>query len=84
MVSPRSRWPAAASPWRDVGLALLGAGLVGILASAFNLSERFAAFTRGWEGLQLDELPLVLLVLSAGLLGVAERRSARRLRPSAR
>lgn len=65
---------AGTSPWRDVGVVLLVAVAVGGLASVFNLSEWFAAYTRGWEGLQLDELPIVLLVVAEGLLIVAERR----------
>lgn len=80
MADPVDRLPTSASPWRDVGLVVLAALAAGVLASAFNLSEWLALSTRGWEGVQLDELPLVLLVLAVGLLVVAERRRRLALR----
>lgn len=80
-MAPRpDRGVRAASSWRDVAVVAAAAVLAGLLAAAFNVSERLASYSRGWEGLQLDELPLVLLVLVAGLLVVAERRRRLALR----
>lgn len=60
--------------WRDLAI-LLGVALASAwIAGRLNLSERLAAYTRGREGLQLDELPFVLLVVTLVLVILAERR----------
>ena len=45
------------------------------LATHMELSEKVAGFTKGYEHWQLDELPLTLLLLSAGLSWFAFRRT---------
>jgi signal transduction histidine kinase len=57
---------------------LLVAGIVvvfWVVASATESSERVEKFSQTYEALQLDELPLTLLVLSLGLLWFAWRRT---------
>ena len=62
------------SPWTDLlvvlGLTLLSAALCVLL----DVHEWLFGLTRSWEWLQLDELPVVLLTLSAGLMWLAWRR----------
>ncbi|NKJ45188.1 two-component sensor histidine kinase [Burkholderia sp. SG-MS1] len=60
--------------WRDLAWVLAVTALAGILAAAFDLSERAYRFTRGMERFQLDELPTTLCVLSIGLAWFAWRR----------
>jgi len=67
----RRRWPATLSD-----LALV-AGVVAaffLLAAHLELSEQLARWARGYEPWQLDELPLTLLLLSAGLAWFGWRR----------
>jgi signal transduction histidine kinase len=45
-----------------------------ILAAHFQLAEALYALTRRWEYLQLDELPIGLLVLAIGLIWLSWRR----------
>jgi two-component system, NarL family, sensor histidine kinase UhpB len=68
-------------PRRIVELARLDAGAVLgvtalsiILAAHFQLAEVVYALTRRWEYLQLDELPIGLLVLALGLIWLSWRR----------
>jgi signal transduction histidine kinase len=57
-------------------LWVLGLVLVfGAIASWGELSEQVSVFSQHYEAVQLDELPLTLLVLSAGLLWFAWRRT---------
>ncbi|WP_158270527.1 ATP-binding protein [Limnohabitans sp. Jir72] len=62
------------SSWRD-GVSVLAAvlGFV-VLTSKLELSERLVPWLRQHEALQLDELPLTLLVLSLSLAWFAWRR----------
>jgi signal transduction histidine kinase len=46
-----------------------------VVATFTELSEHVATFSQPYEALQLDELPLILLVLSLGLLWFAWRRT---------
>ena len=39
-----------------------------VLAAHFQLTETLYALTRHWEYIQLDELPIGLLVLAIGLI----------------
>ena len=48
----------------------------GLLARQLDLSERVIAWLDAYEALQLDEIPLILLVLSVGLTWFAWRRIA--------
>jgi two-component system sensor histidine kinase UhpB len=45
-----------------------------ILAAHFQLTETLYALTRHWEYIQLDELPIGLLVLAIGLIWLSWRR----------
>ena len=46
-----------------------------VLASMSELSEQVSIFSQRYEKIQLDELPLTLLVLSIGLIWFAWRRT---------
>lgn len=61
---------------RDLALVICGVGIFFVLAAALELSEVVARWGQGYEHLQLDELPLTLLVLSIGLAWFAFRRVA--------
>lgn len=73
------RAAAGAPRWERWRWALAGTGALALfgLASAFDLAERWQSLSRAWEGLEVDELPLVLLVLAAGVVGLALHRSRR-------
>lgn len=60
---------------KDLLLVLSMVVAFGGLASWGELSERVALFSRHYEALQLDEWPLILLVMSLGLLWFAWRRT---------
>jgi two-component system, NarL family, sensor histidine kinase UhpB len=70
VASPRTRAP----PWRDAALVAAVTLTAAILCSQFNVAELLRRLTAPWEHLQLDELPVVLLVLAAGLTWFAARR----------
>jgi signal transduction histidine kinase len=59
-----------------VGVAALSI----VLAAHFQLTETLYALTRHWEYIQLDELPVGLLVLAAGLIWLSWRRNRQALR----
>lgn len=62
---------------RAVGDALVIAGVVAVffwLACSWELSERFFQWASIHENLQVDELPLTLVVLSASLVAFGRRR----------
>ena len=63
------------SPWRDTLVVLLLTALSVALAAHFNWSESIYAFTRHEERLQLDEWPVGMLVMFAGLVWLAWRRN---------
>jgi signal transduction histidine kinase len=46
-----------------------------VLAARFQLAEALYALTRRWETVQLDELPVGLLVLAIGLIWLSWRRN---------
>jgi len=64
-----------ASPWRDTLAVLIATALTIALAAHFNWSEALYALTRREERLQLDELPIGMLVLLSGLIWLAWRRN---------
>jgi two-component system sensor histidine kinase UhpB len=74
------RWMQRGPNGRSQGARrdLIGVALASVaafmLASAWQLQERLAALTESWEAWQLDELPLALLALCAGLAWFAGRR----------
>ena len=64
-----------ASPWRDTLVVLIATALTVVLSAHFNWSEALYALTRGEERLQVDELPIGMLVLLMGLIWLAWRRN---------
>jgi len=60
--------------WPDVVAVASVTVAAACIAAALDLHEWFSFSTRGLEWLQVDELPVVLLVLAASLTGVAVRR----------
>jgi signal transduction histidine kinase len=70
--SPNMRTEA---PWRDAALVILVTFLSIVLAARFQLSELLYSLTRHFEYVQLDELPIGMLVFSTCLIGVAVARS---------
>src|ERR1700722_4333813 len=63
------------SPWRDTLAVLVATALTIALSAHFNWSETLYALTRQEERLQLDELPIGMLVLLSGLIWLAWRRN---------
>jgi two-component system sensor histidine kinase UhpB len=61
-------------PWRDAAVVAAVTLFAAALFAWIDLSETLFAFTRGWEHLQIDELPITLLVLAAGLAWFSWRR----------
>ena len=66
--------PTGTAGWLDVAVVTGATVAAACLAAALDLHEWFSFSTRGLEWLQVDELPVVLLVLAASLGGVAVRR----------
>jgi two-component system, NarL family, sensor histidine kinase UhpB len=60
--------------WRDVAFVAAATVLVWLLAIDVEFSERLLSWTRDNENLQLDELPTVLIFLSASLAWLTWRR----------
>ncbi len=63
------------SPWRDTLVVLIVTALTVVLSARFNWNEALYALTRREERLQLDELPIGVLVLLTGLIWLAWRRN---------
>jgi two-component system sensor histidine kinase UhpB len=59
---------------RDIAIVLLATLATALLSSYFELSEAIVRWTRPWEHWQLDEVPVVLMVLTATLAWFASRR----------
>jgi glucose-6-phosphate-specific signal transduction histidine kinase len=71
-----SEWRRARRPARFDAVAVLGVTILStMLAAHFQLAEALYALTRRWEYLQLDEIPIGLLVLAVGLIWLAWRRN---------
>lgn len=60
--------------WTDALIVVLVTISAAFLCARFNVSEMLRRWTAPWERLQLDELPAVLVILSAGLAWFAARR----------
>jgi two-component system, NarL family, sensor histidine kinase UhpB len=60
--------------WLDVAAVAAPTVAAAAVAAALDLHERFSFSTRRLEWLQVDELPIVLLVFAASLISVAVRR----------
>jgi two-component system, NarL family, sensor histidine kinase UhpB len=63
------------TPWRDTLAVLIATALILVLSAHFNWNESLYAFTRREESLQLDELPIGMLVLLMGLIWLIWRRN---------
>lgn len=64
-----------ASAWRDAALVAAATLVAAVVCTQFNVAELLRGLSAPpWERLQLDELPVVLLVLAAGLTWFAARR----------
>lgn len=61
-------------PWIDLSIVLGATLLAAVLFARLELMETIFDSTRAWEHLQLDELPVTLLVLVAGLAWFGWRR----------
>lgn len=59
---------------RDIVIVVLLTVLAALIGASLEINERIFAGTRRWEHLQIDELPAVLVVLSASLAWFAWRR----------
>jgi two-component system, NarL family, sensor histidine kinase UhpB len=60
--------------WRDAGLVAMATVAAAFLCAQLNVAELLRRWSAPWEQLQLDELPVILLVLAAGLTWFAVRR----------
>lgn len=61
-------------PWKDAAVVIGTTLLAGIAFARLELTEVLFDVTRGWEHLQLDEVPITLLVFMGGLAWFAWRR----------
>lgn len=69
-----TRPPGRHRPWTDAAVVLGFTLLAGLIFARFELTESLFDVTRAWEHLQLDELPITLLVFMVGLTWFAWRR----------
>jgi signal transduction histidine kinase len=59
---------ALAPVWRDIAIALAVAMVCGWLSARFELHELLFAWSRRWEGIELDEWPVAVLAFSVCLV----------------
>jgi two-component system sensor histidine kinase UhpB len=59
---------------RDAAVVIAATVMAAIICAQFDLGEAVTGWTRPYEHLQLDELPLILLVLAIGLIWFSSRR----------
>jgi len=59
---------------RDAAAVIAATLLAAVICAKFDLGEAVARWTRPYERLQLDELPLILLVMAIGLIWFSSRR----------
>lgn len=60
--------------WRDVAVVTLATTASAAVCAEMELSEVLRRLTAPWERIQLDELPVILLVLALGLVWFSARR----------
>lgn len=60
--------------WQDTMVVVCATVVVVFICVQFDLSEALRRWTAPWERFQLDELPVVLVVLAVGLAWFAARR----------
>lgn len=68
--------PARLSLWKELALAVALSVAVATVSGIFDVQESLYAFTRRWERLQLDELPMALTAFALCLLWLYARRYA--------
>ena len=66
--------PGRFALWKELLFAVILSAVVAMVAGFFDLHESLYAWTRRWERLQLDELPLALTVFACCLLLLYARR----------
>jgi two-component system sensor histidine kinase UhpB len=59
---------------RDAAVVIAATLLAAMICAKFDLGEAVTGWTRPYERLQLDELPLILLVMAIGLIWFSSRR----------
>jgi two-component system, NarL family, sensor histidine kinase UhpB len=59
---------------RDAAAVIAATLLAAVVCAKLDLGEAVARWTRPYEALQLDELPLILLVMAIGLIWFSSRR----------
>jgi glucose-6-phosphate-specific signal transduction histidine kinase len=59
---------------RDTAIVVAAAVLATLVCAKFDIGEAVARWTRPFERLQLDELPVILLVIAVGLIWFSARR----------
>jgi two-component system sensor histidine kinase UhpB len=69
-----SHRPERSALHRDIAVVVVATVGAALSAAYFDMSEAIVAWTRPWEHLQLDEVPVVLVVLAAALAWFAGRR----------
>jgi signal transduction histidine kinase len=67
-------FPLRSAAWRDIACVVVLTAIAAVLCSTFDVSELTYRWTRSVERFQLDELPVTLGVLAAGLAWFAWRR----------
>src|SRR5690349_12814133 len=60
--------------WQDTIAVVLATAIMIFVCVALDVSEALRRWTAPWERFQLDELPVVLVVLAVGLAWFAARR----------
>ena len=59
---------------RDAAVVIAATLLAALVCARFDVGETVARWTRPYERLQLDELPMILLVMAIGLIWFSSRR----------
>jgi two-component system sensor histidine kinase UhpB len=59
---------------RDAAVVLAATLLAAVICAKFDVGEALERWTRPYEWLQLDELPLIFLVMAVGLIWFSSRR----------
>ena len=60
--------------WRDAALVTAATAVAAALCARYNFAETLRRWTAPWARIQLDEVPVILLVLALGLTWFAARR----------
>ena len=74
MTQPVAQPARYLSVWRDLLIAAVVATACALLAARFNLQEVVFEYSRRWEALQLDEVPVAIFVFAVCLVALYARR----------